>query len=59
MMGVKVVHIVDPEYIFNSVFSNNFIKKIKILLYIGSEKRKKIELYVRLIFLGLHSTRLA
>ena len=36
-MGVKVVHIVDPEYIFNSVFFilysiQKILLKIKILL---------------------------
>ena len=38
MMGVKVVHLVDPEYIFNFQI---ILLKIKILLYIGLEKRKK------------------
>lgn len=44
--------------IFHSVFnSKNFIKnQNSIIAYIGSEKRKKIELYVRLIFWGLHNT---
>lgn len=44
-MGVKVVHIVDPEYIFNSVFSKIFIKNQNSIIHWIREKEKDRVVY--------------